>query len=704
MLSNLVDKLRDALFTLDENWCFTYLNPAAEKLLLRKKEDLHNKSIWDEFKEARDSVFHEKYSKAYNDQVVVEFEALYEPLQTWFDVRAYPYEKGIAVHFRDINRRKKALEESREHHRSLFEHNPDAVFSFDLEGNYLSVNKSFEKLLGYTMDEYLSMNFDPLVVPECLDKTHYHFKKSAEGNPQNYEVTCLTKTGDRVELSVINVPIIVDDKIVGVYGIAKDITHDKRVEQEMREREASLKLALHIAKLGSWTWDLIEDKIIWSEELYQIFGVRTNVEITIETLLEYVHPEDRPYMINAIEDALNGKPFYTNYRIIRSNGELRYIEALGELFYDENKRPVKLIGTTQDVTDRKLEQERIKRSEELYNLISENSQDIIILTDQCGVIQYVSPAIDPVLGYKSADLLGYVREDIIHPDDLSHFKQIYKKEKEVSVIRVLHKNGHYVWIEASIKFITNDNAKGEKVLIIARDITERVEAKELMVKSEKLSMAGQLAAGIAHEIRNPLTAIKGFLKLIQSGFNMEKEYLDVMDSELVRIEFILNELLLLAKPTKQSFENKDINSVVLHVVKLLETEANLKNILFKTELHCDEIFINCDENQLKQIFINFIKNGIEAMPTGGLMTINTYLEMDHVVIEIKDEGCGIPKEKLINIGQPFFTTKEKGTGLGLAVSFSIVENHKGEIDIDSEEGKGTTISVKLPLVHETILG
>ncbi|MBE4906866.1 PAS domain S-box protein [Bacillus luteolus] len=701
-MSNVVDKLRDALYTLDENWCFTYLNPAAEKLLLRTKEELLQKSVWDEFIEVQ--VLHKMFYKAAETKSEVEFETYYEPLKTWFDVRAYPFEKGIAVQFRDINRRKKALEESREHHRSLFEHNPDAVFSFDLEGNYLSVNKSFEKLLGYTMNEYLSMNFDPLVVPEDLEKASFYFNLAAEGNPQEYEVACLTKTGERIEVSVINVPIIVGGAIVGVYGIAKDITQTKRVEQEMKEREASLNLALHIAKLGSWTWDLIEDKIIWSEELYQIFGVETNLEITLETLLQYVHPEDRLYMKNAIEDALKGKPFYINYRIIRSNGELRYIEALGELFYDDNKKPVKFIGTTQDVTERKLEQEKLKRSKELYNLISENSQDIIIFTDQCGIIQYVSPAIEPVLGYKSDDLLGNVREDIIHQDDLSHFKQIYKKEKEVSVIRVLHKNGHYVWIEASIKFITNENAKDEKVLIIARDITERVEAKELMVKSEKLSMAGQLAAGIAHEIRNPLTAIKGFLNLMQNGFNMEKEYLDVMDSELVRIEFILNELLLLAKPTKHSFENKDINSVVLHVVKLLETEANLKNILFKTELHNDEIYINCDENQLKQIFINFIKNGIEAMPTGGLMTINTYLEKNHVVIDIKDEGCGIPKEKLINIGQPFFTTKEKGTGLGLAVSFSIIENHKGEIDIDSEEGKGTSIYVKFPLVHEIVIG
>ncbi len=704
MVSNVVDKLRDALFILDDEWCFTYLNPAAEKLLLRKKEDLHNKLIWDEFQEARDSIFYEKYYKAYIDQVEVEFEAYYKPLKSWFDVRAYPFEKGIVVHFRDINRRIKLLEESREHHRSLFEYNPDAVFSLDLAGNYLSVNKSFEKLFGYNMEEYLSMNFDPLVVPEDLAKTHFHFNLAANGTPQEYEVACLTKVGERLEVSAINVPIIVDGNIVGVYGIAKDITQNKRVEQEMKEREASLQTALHIARLGSWTWDLKEDELYWSDELHHTFGAPKDTELTIQTFFSYVHPEDRQVVEDSIQETLNGKPFFSHYRIIRPNGEVRYIDSLGELFYDENNNPSKIIGTTQDVTDRKLEQEKLKRSEELYHLIADNSQDIILFTDTCGVITYVSPAITNVLGYEASDIIGSNREELIHQEDLNMLKEVFNKQKEVSVMRVLHREGHYVWIEISIKYIKNQDNLVEKVLIIARDITERMEAKELMLKSEKLSMAGQLAAGIAHEIRNPLTAIKGFLKLMQSGFDMEKEYLNVMDSELVRIEFILNELLLLAKPTKHSFENKDINSVVLHVVKLLETEANLKNILFKTELHHDEIYINCDENQLKQIFINFIKNGIEAMPTGGLMTINTRLENDHVVFEIKDEGCGIPKEKLMDIGQPFFTTKEKGTGLGLAVSFSIVENHKGEINIESEEGKGTTICVKLPLVHEKVLG
>lgn len=699
MKSNVMDELRDAFFAVDHNWYFTYLNPAAEKLLQRNKEDLLGKCLWGEFKEAIGTRFYKQYHKALESKIVVEFEDKFEPLNKWFDVRAYPYESGIAVHFRDINNRKKALEESREHYKSLFDQNPDAVFSFDLDGNYMSANKSFENLLGYTMDEYVKMNFEPLVVPEDLEKTHYHFQKAAEGVLQTYEVTTLTKNGERVEVTVTNVPIVVDGEIVGVYGIAKDITKHKRVEQEIKESEASLKQALHIAKLGSWSWDLRTDVLVWSDAMYRMFGMKPTSEVTFEIFLKYVHPEDRDLLVKTIDKTMKGTPLNVQFRIVRPNGQIRYVEILGETFFDENGYALKIIGTTQDVTERKFEQERLRRSEELYKLISENSQDIILYTTPGGVINYVSPAIYNVLGYRPDELIGSTRKDLFHPEDLQRIDRKSLKEKEVFDIRVRHSNGHYSWIEASIKVIKNEFGETEKILAIGRDISERIEAKELMIKSEKLTMAGQLAAGIAHEIRNPLTAIKGFLQMMQRGYDMQKEYLDVMDSELVRIEFILNELLLLAKPTEKKLEQKDLNSIVSHVVKLLETEANFKNVIFKTTLHGEGLYINCDENQLKQIFINFVKNGIEAMPDGGEINISTYIEDENSIICFKDQGCGIPKEKLANIGQPFFTTKEKGTGLGLAVSFSIIENHRGEVIIDSEVGKGTTIKVKVPLLN-----
>ncbi|KAA0544900.1 PAS domain S-box protein [Bacillus sp. BGMRC 2118] len=692
-----VDHLRDAFFVLDKNWCFTYLNNEAENLLQKTKEELIGSLVWSEFKEAKDSSFYENYYKAFNESKTVEFQEYYPPLKTWFDVRAYPIEEGLAVHFRDVSESKKLLSESREHYRSLFDQNPNAVFSFDLEGNYLSINDSFEDLLGYTREEYLQMNFTPLVIPEHLAKTQFHFEKAAKGVPQTYEVTCLTKSQNRVHVNVTNVPIVVEGKIVGVYGIAKDITKSKQTELELKETEVSLRSALRVAKLGSWEWHLASDRLLWSEEMVKLIGWDVDpATLTYQQFLLFVHPLDRTKMNENLEVALTNKQFNLHFRIMKPDGQIRFIESNGEALFDEKGYAIKIIGTSQDVTERTIEQESLRRSEELYELITTNSQDIIMYIKLEGNIRFVSPAVEKVLGYKPEQLHGVSVKELIHPDELEEVLKINLNKTDVFTGRFLHRDGHYVWIETSLKVIHHSNGVIDKILAIGRDITERITAKELMVKSEKLNMAGQLAAGIAHEIRNPLTAIKGFLQLMEQGHTMRREYFNIVGSELTRIEFILNELLLLAKPTIMKFEQREVTSILSQVTTLLDTEAILKNVIVRTRFQ-DDIYIHCDENQLKQVFINFVKNAIESMPNGGYIDIDAKRVKDTVNIMIKDEGCGIPEDKLKQIGQPFFTTKEKGTGLGLAVSYSIIENHKGEISVESKENQGTTIFVKLPV-------
>lgn len=223
---------------------------------------------------------------------------------------------------------------------------------------------------------------------------------------------------------------------------------------------------------------------------------------------------------------------------------------------------------------------------------------------------------------------------------------------------------------------------------------------ENLLQSEKLAAAGQLAAGIAHEIRNPLTSLKGFLQLLKSGSSSaakREAYVTIMLEELGRIEQILGELLVLSRPRDAQFAKTRIAHMIRQVVLLLQPQAVMRGVEIKVRPISDTAYIYCDENQIKQVLINIVKNGIEAMERGGTLTIEVFAEGDTAAIRIADQGTGIPPDKLDRLGSPFFTTKENGTGLGLTVCYRIVRNHGGRIGVESRQGEGTTFTLYLPV-------
>ncbi|MFC0471124.1 ATP-binding protein [Halalkalibacter kiskunsagensis] len=239
-------------------------------------------------------------------------------------------------------------------------------------------------------------------------------------------------------------------------------------------------------------------------------------------------------------------------------------------------------------------------------------------------------------------------------------------------------------------------------LMVLTKCMEQKEDQEKLQQYEKLSVLGELAAGIAHEIRNPITSLKGFLQLIESSTSTNANsstYTKIMLSEIDRINMIVSELLILGKPKELKIHKQFISEILETVVTLTRTQAILYNIEIHLTIPSDlsQTCVSCDENKLKQVFINIIKNAIEAMKHEGAINVKVALDNGFVVINIIDQGEGIPKEKLLKLGRQFFSTKENGTGLGLMISSTIIEEHGGKIHIESEEGKGTTVKIMLPI-------
>ncbi|MEH7010474.1 ATP-binding protein [Neobacillus niacini] len=249
----------------------------------------------------------------------------------------------------------------------------------------------------------------------------------------------------------------------------------------------------------------------------------------------------------------------------------------------------------------------------------------------------------------------------------------------------------------------HEDGSREGLVIIGRDITTLRQTEERLNRSEKLSVVGELSASVAHEIRNPLTSLKGFVQLLQMEDDNHQDYYQIMLDELNRINHIVGELLLLAKPQHLKYSKLAIQKILNDVISLLGVEATLYNVQIESNFPKEDIIIECEPNQLKQLFINLIKNSIEASKNDSKISISIgLLEDNQLAITVKDQGCGISKELLQKVGEPFYSSKEKGTGLGLTVSYKIVQSHKGNIMFDSEIGIGTTVNITLPVEQNSL--
>ncbi|WP_246096664.1 ATP-binding protein [Paenibacillus sinopodophylli] len=348
-------------------------------------------------------------------------------------------------------------------------------------------------------------------------------------------------------------------------------------------------------------------------------------------------------------------------------------------------------------------EENRRMKEHLESFINHTS-DAIHLTDLDGKVIQVNRAFELLFGYEEEEAIG-----LVHPIlPISHETEKRQMLNQILSGKVLPaqetmrmtKLGELIPVSVTISPIRDSDGTIRAFASISRDMRSRNKMEELLRRSEKLTTVGQLAAGVAHEIRNPLTTLRGFLQLQQESKKLALSHVALMLSELDRINLIVGEFLILAKPQATRFVTKDLRDVLEDVIALMNSEALLHNIEFRVSLTEERCLISCEENQLKQVFINLIKNAIEAMPSGGKIHIYITHKREYIAIAITDEGMGIPEEMISKIGDPFFTGKETGTGLGIMVTQRIINSHRGTMEIKSQVNVGTTINLMLPALKE----
>ncbi|MCX7703385.1 MAG: ATP-binding protein [Planctomycetota bacterium] len=448
----------------------------------------------------------------------------------------------------------------------------------------------------------------------------------------------------------------------------------------------------------------------------------TGGQSVADAIDEKVIVSGKPVVIENLQEfaPLSNSPYIKKYRLksylcvplISHDGKvigtLCLVDDKSRKFTEED---IRLLNVLAQRISMEMEREellnRLKESQERYYSFFEKASDGIL------VIEFLEGGLLEA-NHRFQKLSGYTKEQIVDMriDDLRPDKEaeafdrfrkgLMKGEEEFNGIPIRTANGGIFFADIRVSKLE----VGGRYLLhcLFRDVTEKKSVLERMIRSERLASLGELAAAVAHEINNPMLTILAYSHLLLEKLGADeklREWLQMMVGEANRVKKIVQGLLEFARRKEPELSEVNVNDIVESVVRLVENQAKICKVNINLQISPDIPLITADASQLQQVFLNVAINAIEAMEKGGVLTITTKpFKEQWVKIGFSDTGCGIPKENLSKVFDPFFSTKPRGTGLGLAVSHGIIMSHKGEINIESEVNKGTTVTITLPLKKE----
>lgn len=340
-------------------------------------------------------------------------------------------------------------------------------------------------------------------------------------------------------------------------------------------------------------------------------------------------------------------------------------------------------------------------TESPYRLIAENLSDIIVIINSQGMITYISPAVQSVMAIAPDEVVNRHLLAVLPLETgrlvMQTIRQItLEKQPRLITFSCPDRNGKKITLEAKGTPVIREGHETNQVIFIIRNHTKHVQTEEFLQKIDKLSVIGQMAAGVAHEIRNPVTSIKGFVQLLRRD-QWKREYFDIMQAEFHQLESVLREYVFLSRECTEPYESKNLADLLRQVTRLMQAKLERHHLMVDVK-EVEGTTIWCDQNQIQQLFMNLLSNSVESMQDGGAIRIVArHKKSEQVMVKIIDQGCGMAEERLKRLGEPFYSTKEKGTGLGLMICYKIMQAHDGYIHFSSTPNKGTTVEISFPL-------
>jgi PAS domain S-box-containing protein len=534
----------------------------------------------------------------------------------------------------------------------------------------------------------------------------------------------------------VSVPSLALSADVAMRRLSEDNLRRIQIELDQRVQERTAELAIanihlmeaqRLANLGSWSWDIVQNRVTWSEQLFDIYGIAPEqFQGTLNEFIGFIHPDDRARVQASIGGALkSGADFSHEERIVRPDGSIRHLHSAGEAIRDENGTAIRMLGVCLDVTERKRAEIALRDSEQGYRLLLRGVRDYAIyMLDLEGHVRSWNPGAARIKGYSADEIVG------------RHFRQFYTEEERADGTPEralamaeregkyeaqgwrLRKDGSRYFASVVMDAIRNDAGELVGFAKITRDITAQREAqialeqtREQLAQAQKMEALGQLTGGIAHDFNNLLMIVSGYAQLLQRRLSEPK---DTQAIEAIRAASNRGE-----KLTRQLLAFSRRQQLMPVVVDLRQRIDVVRDMLAPSlrgniELVCDvedKIWpVEVDLNELELALVNIAVNARDAMPDGGTITLSARnvvlkpgsaagsLEGDFVALAIIDTGAGMPADVLARVFEPFYTTKPvgKGTGLGLSQVHGFANQSGGAVTVSSEPGQGSVVTVYLP--------
>ena len=629
------------------------------------------------------------------------------------------------------------IKASEEQHRTILQTAMDGFCLIDLQGRIVDVNQAYCHMSGYDRQELLGMTLASLEATESVEDTAEHIRKVVERGYDLFETQHRRKNGQLYDIEVS----VQYQSIGGGYFVTffRDITERKRKETELREGALRLQTVASAGNVGFWDWNLLTDEVFYSPEWKRQIGYDDHeISNNFDEWRTHVHPDDLEQTLSTVM-AFIEKPwpnYKSEFRFRHKDGSYRWILAQASLIYDEQGKPIRMLGAHLDITERKGAEEALRQSEVKFRTLMESAPEAIFVQSG-GQFIYVNKAMLKLLGAScQEELLGHnFMKQIPHEyqnviNERICFQKATGKPAPLMGQEYLRLDGSRVPVETTAVAIQYEGKEAHLVFVRNIDDRKRAEAEhrqleERLVRSEKMESLGTLAGGVAHDLNNVLGVVIAFSELLLDKIDETsplRSYVKHIMDNSDRAAAIVDDLLTMARRGVQTEKVFNLNSTITDYQKTPEYQKLLilhPHVQVETHLDSDLMNIQGSPVHLSKTIMNLVTNGLEAMPQEGRLTITTgnqYLdrpvhgydeakEGDYVVLSVTDTGEGMSADDMKRVFEPFYTKKsmgKSGTGLGLSVVWGTVKDHKGYIDIQSEVDKGSTFILYFPVTREDI--